>query len=155
MERAVYSGRLRLLGEEHVEVLSAAINCVTSLIKQKCFEEAKPLVRKSTPVAQRALGENNEITLHMRWIYARALYEDPDATLDDLREALTTLEDTVRIARRVLGGAHPLVAQFEKSLRYARAALRESRCPSGEVILYVAVAVFALLWGYPAALRAK
>ena len=36
------------------------------------------------------------------------LYEDDGATLDDLREAVTTLEDTERTARRVLGGAHPL-----------------------------------------------
>ena len=32
------------------------------------------------------------------------------ATLDDLREAVTTLEDAVLIARRVFGGAHPLTA---------------------------------------------
>ena len=30
-----------------------------------------------------------------------ALYQDDGATLDDLREAVTTLEDTERIARRV------------------------------------------------------
>ena len=30
----------------------------------------------------------------------------PGATLDDLHEAATTYEDTERIARRVLGGAH-------------------------------------------------
>jgi len=59
------------------------------------------------------------------WNYARALYEDPGATLDDLREAVTTLEDTEPIARRVLGGAHPLVANFEVALRdAARATLR-------------------------------
>ena len=37
----------------------------------------------------------------------RARHERDGATLDDLREAVTTLEDTERIARRVLGGAHP------------------------------------------------
>ena len=60
----------------------------------------------------------------MRWHYARALYSDGDATLDDLREAVTTLEDAGRIARRVLGGAHPLTMDFADHLRYARAALR-------------------------------
>ena len=48
---------------------------------------------------------------------------DPSATLDDLREAVTTLEDTERIARRVLGGAHPLTLDTEDDLRNARAAL--------------------------------
>ena len=64
--------------------------------------EAKALLRKMTPVARRVLGESHEITLHSRTIYAQALYADPDATLDDDREAVTTLEDAERTARRVL-----------------------------------------------------
>ena len=40
-----------------------------------------------------------------------------------LSEAVTTLEDTVRIARRVLGGAHPLTKGMERDLQLARAAL--------------------------------
>ena len=45
----------------------------------------------------------------------------PGRTLDDLREAVTTLEDAVRTARRLLGSAHPLIVNFERSLREARA----------------------------------
>ena len=48
---------------------------------------------------------------------------DPDATLDDVREAVTTLEDTERIARRVLGGSHPTTVDIEEHLRKSRAAL--------------------------------
>ena len=59
----------------------------------------------------------------MRWLYAEALYEDPDATLDDLREAVATLEETERTARRVLGGAHPVTTGIEGRLGFARAAL--------------------------------
>ena len=55
--------------------------------------------------------------------YAMALYMDASATLEDLREAVTTLEDTERIARRVLGGAHPNTTGIERALRLARAAL--------------------------------
>ena len=58
--------------------------------------------------------------LTMRWIYVMALYKDDGATLDDLREAVTTLEDAERIARRVLGGAHPDTVGIENSLRNAR-----------------------------------
>ena len=47
----------------------------------------------------------------------RALYYDPDATLDDLHEAVATLEDTERIA-------HPITKGIENELRDARAALR-------------------------------
>ena len=53
---------------------------------------------------------------------AQSLYRDDGATLDDLREAVTTLEDAERIARRVLGGAHPIVVGIEIHLRNARAA---------------------------------
>ena len=49
---------------------------------------------------------------------------DAGATRDDLREAVETLEETTRTARRTLGGAHPLTAQIEQSLQYAREDLR-------------------------------
>jgi hypothetical protein len=75
-------------------------------------------------VARRVLGEDNNLTLKMRLSYAFALYKDDCATLDGLREAVTTLEETERTARRVLGGAHPLTADIGKSLRYARTAFR-------------------------------
>ena len=63
--------------------------------------------------------------------YARALYFDTGATLDDLREAVTTLEETERTARRVLGGAHPEVSSMEASLQNARAKLRARETSSG------------------------
>ena len=56
-------------------------------------------------------------------------YEDADATLDDLREAVTTLEDAERTARRVLGGAHPLTVDIEHELQIARATLRPRETP--------------------------
>ena len=82
-------------------------------------------MRKTLPVAQRVIGESNEITLKMSQIYTEALLFDTDATLDDLREAVTTLEDTERTARRVFGGAHPHTVEIEGSLRNARAVLRD------------------------------
>ena len=62
--------------------------------------------------------------------YAQALYKIDDATLDNLREAVTTLEDTERIARRVLGGAHPLVEHIEYALGRLGEALRARETPS-------------------------
>ena len=66
----------------------------------------------------------------MRSIYAQALCMDTSATVDDLNEAVTTLEDVERTARRVLGGAHPLMYTIELCLRNARAALRARETPS-------------------------
>ena len=131
MKRDVYSGYLKLDGEEHKETLRAAKNYADSLLRLQHFEDAKALLRKTIPVARRVIGEDNLLTLEMRRIYARALYEDDDATLDDLREAVATLEDAIRIARRVLGGAHPITTGIEDELQEARAALRARETPPG------------------------
>ena len=65
----------------------------------------------------------------MRGCYAEALHDDPSATLDDFREAVTTLEDIARIARRVLGGEHPKTEGMERALRRARAHLHARETP--------------------------
>ena len=101
-----------------------------SLCELKRFEDAKTLLRKLMPVARRVLGESDQLTLKMRFNYARALFEDPPATLDDLRESVTTLEDSERIIRRVLGSAHPQLTVYERFLRNARAALAARETPS-------------------------
>ena len=131
MERDVYFGRLKLSGEEHRSTLLAANNYAGSLLNLKRFEEAKSLCLKVMPVARRVLGGNHELTLRIRWTYAMALYRNNSATLDDLREAVTTLEETARTTRRVMGGAHPLTVAIETALREARAALRARETPSG------------------------
>ena len=76
------------------------------------------------PVARRVLGESHINTVQMKKTYAQSIYRDDGATLDDLREAVTTLEDAGRIARRVLGGAHPLTVEIERMLQFVRAELR-------------------------------
>ena len=123
MRRDVYSGHLKLHGEEDEDTLVAANNYADTLRCLRRFEEAKSLLRKTMPVARRVLSENQELTLRMRWIYAKVLRDDEGATRDDLREAVTTLEDTARTAQRVFGGAHPMVVDLERSLRESRAAL--------------------------------
>ena len=59
----------------------------------------------------------------LRWNYA-ALFMDTGATLNDVREAVTILEDIAGTSRRVIGGAHPLTEGIESHLRKSRAALR-------------------------------
>ncbi|CAH0378216.1 unnamed protein product [Pelagomonas calceolata] len=67
-------------------------------------------------------------------LYADALHLDPAATLDDLREAVATLEEIEPTARRVLGGAHPTTTLIDESLRRSLvtlgAALRARGTPS-------------------------
>ena len=62
-----------------------------------------------------------------RHFFVSASSSDDASTLDDLREAATTLEDTARTARRVLGGAHPLTVDIEHGLRLLREALEHLR----------------------------
>ena len=123
LQRAVYSGRLKLLGGEDEQTLAAAVNYAGSLICLKRFEEARSLLRETLPAARRVLREGHRVTLIMRNIYAKTLYKDASATLDDLREAVTTLEETAQTARRVLGPANPTTTTIGRSLRDARAAL--------------------------------
>ena len=82
------------------------------------------------PVARRSLGEGHITTLRMRLNYAHSLYEDDSATLDDLREAVTSLKELAPYARRTLGGMHPTTGLIEESLRDARAASSARETPS-------------------------
>ncbi|CAH0372092.1 unnamed protein product [Pelagomonas calceolata] len=130
MRRDVYSGYLKLHGEENEHTLISASNYAASVLRVKRLEEAKSVLRKTMPVARRVLGENDETTLRMRWYYAEALYKDNGATLDDLREAVTTMEEIERTARRVFGGANPVTVGIERRLRKARATLAARETPS-------------------------
>ena len=81
------------------------------------------MLRKTLPVARRVLGDSRELTLKMRWLYALALFEDPDATLDNLREAVETLESVAPLWKRVFGPAHPETPNLQLALANARKAL--------------------------------
>ena len=111
-------------GEESTKTLQEVINYASSLINSlQRFEEARSLLLQTMPVARRVLGDNDDLTLRMRAIYAEALCRDDGTTLDDIREAVAMLEDTARTTRRVFGSAHPLTTKIERNLRNARAAL--------------------------------
>jgi hypothetical protein len=126
LQRDVYHVTLNLYGKENEKTILQANNYAAALGSLQRVEEAKALLRKTVPVARRVLGECDETALKVRFLYAKALYADPDATLADLRVSVTTLEDTAPIAKRVMGGAHPTTAGIEKLLRNVRAVLRDT-----------------------------
>ena len=131
INRDVYSGYVKLKGEEHGDTCAAAYNCASALSALKRFDEIKALLPRTILAARRTLGESHAFTLSLRGIYGEALYGDPAATLsmvagaalDDLREAVNTLEDAGRTARQVLGGAHPLTEGIEEDLRRSSRAI--------------------------------
>ena len=102
-----------------------------ALVNLERFEEAKSLLRRTRPVARRVLGESNVITLKLLWVHAQTLYKDDSATLADLRGLVNTLEDSARVACRVYGRTHPVVAGTQYHLGQSRAALaaRETLSP--------------------------
>ena len=73
---------------------------------------------------RRVLERGLERQLEGRVVAVAVVLVADCATLDDLREAVTTLEETLLLARRVLGRTHPITGLIDKELRNARAALR-------------------------------
>jgi len=132
MRRDVYSGRLRLNGEENKRTILAANNYAASLVILQRHGEAKSLMHKMMPVARRVLGNSDELTLKMRQNYALTLYNADDATLEDRREAAETLEELAPTARRVLGGAHPLTMAIDEALEASRGVL--SACEAATTV---------------------
>ena len=123
MLKDVYSRRLRLYGEEHRSTIVAANNYASSLNRLQRHTEAKSVLRKMVPVARRILGEGHRLTLKMRWTYAMTLYQDDGATLDDLREAVETLEFVAPTWKRVFGPSHPETPLVHGALEEAHKAL--------------------------------
>ena len=79
------------------------------------FEEAKRVLRKVIPVAQRVLGTQNELTLSLREDLSRATL-DGESSAKEKRQALRMLEDVAGVMRRVLGPAHPDTLHAQEKL---------------------------------------
>ena len=125
LQRDVYSGRLKLCGENHQETIWSAGYLANSLYRTRRFDEGKALLRKVIPVARRVLGKGNIDVFRLRWSYGLFLYRAPDATLDDIREAVATLEETYGTVRRVFGAGHSYTREMDPyDLREAQAKLR-------------------------------
>ena len=100
------------------------VNCQTRYCSDRCLRyHAHRGGHDDQCVARRVLGESDALNFRMRKIFAITLYEPPDATRGDLLEAVAELEDLEPTARRMLGGAHPLVVAIERNLDESRDAL--------------------------------
>ena len=88
LRRDVYSGRLKLHGDQHFDTLREANNYAGSLVDLERYQEAKTLLLRTLPVARRVFGESHDLTLKLTWHYAVVLYRDPNATLDDNIESV-------------------------------------------------------------------
>ena len=55
------------------------------------------------------------------------------ATLDDLREAVTTLESVAKAWKRVLGAAHPDTSEVQSALAFARNKLARAAADAARI----------------------
>ena len=69
--------------------------------------------------------------IRVRLVVGWALYEDPAATRDDLREAVTTLESVATSWKRVFGETHPETQGVQTMLGIAREKLARALASSG------------------------
>ena len=91
-----------------------------TLLRQKRFNEAKRLLRKVVPVAQRVLGNEHELSLSLREDLPRATLLDGEASVQEKRKALRTLEGTFGALRRVFGPQHPETKRVQQNLEAYR-----------------------------------
>ena len=70
------------------------------------------------------MGQDAIQNLLANRLRARLLELRPRPRLVADREAVTTLEETLRTGRRVLGGSHPTTSAIEDALRVSREVLR-------------------------------
>ena len=118
IERKIYTKRVVLRGNLHLETLVAAICLANTLSKMHRYDEVLRFAPARIAECQGALGAENENTLFFRTIYARALFTP--ATPENGEQAETILVDVIRIARRVLGPSHPRTRLAERSLETVR-----------------------------------
>ena len=115
--RDVYSGFLRIHGEEHQDTVRYANNYAMNLIELRRFAEARNLLRKIIPVARRVLGDDHELTLSLREDLCQAILDGEFAATEKC-EALAMLEDTAGAMRRVFGPNHPDTLHAEQVLKF-------------------------------------
>ena len=91
----------------------SAINLSVSLRNQGRCEEAKSLLRKVLPEALRLHGPDHDTTLVIRRALVRTVFQDPESSLAELRQAEADFSDVCRRARRIFGASHPESAACE------------------------------------------
>ena len=99
--------------------IRAANNYALTLLELQRFEEAKGILRRTVPVAQRTLGAEHELTLSLREYLSHATL-DGESSAEEKHEALRMLEDVAGIMRRVMGPAHPDTLHAQRELEWHR-----------------------------------
>ena len=81
---------------------------------------------------ERAVGRDHRVCplWPITWTSPPRCDQDDGATLDDLREAVATLESVAPLWKRVFGPSHPETPLVQNALEDAREALAANETPS-------------------------
>ena len=97
IQREVFAGSITLDNLWHPSTLGFGYELSASLLEINHLAEAKTLLCVLFPLADRALKENDHLHygthLSIQTAYARVLYSDEAASIEDLTSAVTILED--------------------------------------------------------------
>ena len=104
--------------------LTTALNISMILCDTERYSEAAAFSSKGVGESTRLLGFDHDITLRLRSNYAMAIYMDPYSSLQDLTNAVETMENVLRVRRRVFGDCPRTTSDTWKT-EAARAILAE------------------------------
>ena len=97
----------------HFLTLVDALNLCQSLVSTERYAEAKAVVLEARPHARRLLGDGNEVTIKLRYVYCQVCCLDFSTRPEEMRLVKAELEDVVRTCRRTLGPAHPNTISYQ------------------------------------------
>ena len=131
LQREIFAETKEHFGIEHMETLEAAHSLAFELVESgHCVECTQFFFEfRILDLAMRIFGAEHDVTLTLRTLQGRALSEDENASLDNLRQAVDILEDVGPILSRVLGPRHPDTLSNEEALGEAREKLARAEAP--------------------------
>ena len=106
-------------------IANAMVQCKKPSAKK--YAEIREFTREWVSIAQSSGLGDHHITNRIKEAYAYGIYRDPAASLDDVREGVTILEDVDRSYRQILGKEHPVSAHTRASLIYVKGRLAHAR----------------------------
>jgi hypothetical protein len=92
--------------------MDTALNYGTALFSCGRFSQAQTHFHRTIKVCGRAHAAGAQAMLNLKLMYARSLYEAPDAPLDDLEQAGGILASIAETSKRVMGDKHPISVQI-------------------------------------------
>ena len=124
MQREIYAQESSLLGKGKQGNIQTALILSKQLLDNKCFAEARSLLRETIDISRTSLGPDAETTFRLCAMYSHGIilscYATRSADARDLLDAEKTLGENAERARRVLGPKHSIVTQMLSDLALLR-----------------------------------